>query len=157
MNPIALYLASGESLYPGAVLLLIVMGVSPRISNRWLVRARNLAAWIGLAMMVLACPPFALWVYGIFLAIFVLWFVGWNGPRRKEGKAGRALGWLRRVATPLLVVMLVLLPAMELKYRLMPVMEGPRADHLVVIGDSISAGIDPGVPTWSDVTAANDG
>lgn len=33
----------------------------------------------------------------------------------------------------------------------MPAVTGPSCDHLVVIGDSISAGIDPSTPSWPKV------
>ena len=151
MNPIALYLASGESLYPGALLVLLVMAVSPAVKRRWAIRIRNLAAWVGLGMLVLACPPLGWWVYGGFLSVFVLWFIGWNGYLGKEEGVGRYFMWMRRAATPLLAVMLVVFPAIEMKHRVMPVLIGKRADHLVVTGDSISAGIDPKVPTWPDI------
>ncbi len=45
MNPIVLYLASGESLYPGAARLMLATLISPRLQQRWLLRLRN----VGLA------------------------------------------------------------------------------------------------------------
>ena len=50
-----------------------------------------------------------------------------------------------------MAVLLVVLPAlaaMELRHRRMPAVEGEPSDHLVVIGDSISAGLDARVAPW---------
>jgi hypothetical protein len=59
MNPIALWLASGESLYAGAGLLVLVAILSLWVRNKWQMRGRNLLAWVGLAMVLLASEPFA--------------------------------------------------------------------------------------------------
>jgi hypothetical protein len=41
MNPVALYFASGESLYLGAALLLLVIAVSPFARRTWSLHLRN--------------------------------------------------------------------------------------------------------------------
>lgn len=141
MNSVALYFASGESLYLGAALLLLLIAVSPFMKRPWLLRLRNLGAWLALAMVVMACPPFALVVDLIFLTALVLWFIAWN---RSSGQ------WLRSrtAATAVLGVLVLLLAAIEFSHRKMPVVVGKPSDHLVVIGDSISSGIDPRAPSW---------
>jgi hypothetical protein len=45
-----------------------------------------------------------------------------------------------------LVMLLLVLTAIEFSHRTMPVITRKASDHLVVIGDSISSGIDPRVP-----------
>jgi acyl-CoA thioesterase I len=139
MSPIALYFASGESFYLGAALLLLVIAVSPFTNRPWLLRLRNVGTW--LALVVMACPPFALIVDLIFLAALVLWFIASN---RSSGR------WLksRPVATPVLVVLVLVLTAIEFSHRKMPIITGKPGDHLAVIGDSISSGIDPRIPAW---------
>jgi hypothetical protein len=141
MNPIALYFASGESFYLEAALLLLVIAVSAFMKRPWLLRLQNVGAWLALAMVVMACPPFALVVDLIFLASLVLWFIASN---RSSGR------WLksRPVATAVLVVLVLVLTAIEFSHRKMPLVVGKPSDHLVVIGDSISSGIDPRVPSW---------
>jgi acyl-CoA thioesterase-1 len=141
MNSVALYFASGESLYLGAALLLLLIAGSPFMKRPWLLRLRNLGAWLALAMVVMACPPFALVVDLIFFTALVLWFIAWN---RSSGQ------WLRSrtAATAVLGVLVLLLAAIEFSHRKMPVVVGKPSDHLVVIGDSISSGIDPRVPSW---------
>jgi 4-amino-4-deoxy-L-arabinose transferase-like glycosyltransferase len=85
MNPVFLYFASGDSLYTGAGLLLLAVVISRYLRERRWLRLRNLAAWLGLALMVMACPPFSWVVDAIILAAFSLWLIaanqwlGWSG------------------------------------------------------------------------------
>ena len=47
-----------------------------------------------------------------------------------------------------LLLLLLALPVMEFRHRRMPVIEGEPSDHLVVIGDSISSGLDARAVPW---------
>ena len=143
MNPIALWLASGESLYVGAAVLVLVVGWSWWVRNRWVVRVRNFLAWVGLAMVVLACVPMAWWGYGALVAVFGGWFAFWN--LGKVGKWGRVVRICSAVG---LVGFRAGMRVHELPYREMREVEGATSDHLVVVGDSISAGIDGGSVPW---------
>jgi hypothetical protein len=78
MNPVVLYFASGDSLYVGAALLMLVILISPYLKHCWALRIRNISGWLALGMIVMACPPFSWFVDGIFLAAFVLWFLASN-------------------------------------------------------------------------------
>jgi acyl-CoA thioesterase-1 len=141
MNPVGLYFASGDSLYAGVGLLLLAVVTSPYLKPPWLLRLRNLAAWMALALMVIACPPFSWIVDAILIALFVLWLTvanDWLWPGTKS----------RRLSTSLLLILLLTLTALELSHRRLPTITGVPSDHLAVIGDSISSGIDPRVPTW---------
>lgn len=80
MSRIALYFASGESLYLGAALLLLAVVAPVLLKRTWMLRIRNVVAWVALVFMVMACPPFALVVDVIFLAVFELWFITSNQP-----------------------------------------------------------------------------
>ena len=139
MNPIVLYFASGESLYPGMVVLLMAIGSEPFLERKWPLRLRNIFAWLALTMIVMACPPFPWAIDGLFAATFLLWYLA------------VCSSFIRRAAFPAsatLAVLLIVLSLIELQHRVLPSMSGPPSDHLVVIGDSISAGIDPRVPPW---------
>ena len=140
MNLVGLYFASGDSLYGGAALLLLTTVLSLYSKHRWS-RLRNLVTWVAFAMIVMACPPFVWTIDVIFLMSFVLWFFVSN--RTVPG-----WDWVRSAATAALLVLLLLLPVVELPHRSMPVITGDASDHLVVIGDSISSGIDPRVAPW---------
>jgi acyl-CoA thioesterase-1 len=142
VDAVVLYFASGESLYFGAALLLLAVAVSPYLKRTWELRSRNIAVWLALAMILMACPPFSWIIDGMFGVVFLLWLVAWNrAPERS---------WTRfRVATmAVLLLLLLALPAVEFRHRKMPVIKGEPIDHLVVIGDSISAGLDARVAPW---------
>ena len=142
MNPVFLYFASGDSLYAGAVLLLLAVIVARFARQRWLVRLRNLAAWVALVLITMACPPFPWSVDAVFFTAFLLWLIVSN-----HWLVRRATRW-RIVSTAMLLIVLLTLTAVELFHRRMPAIAGTPSDHLVVIGDSISSGIDPRVPAW---------
>lgn len=143
MNPVVLFFASGDSFYFGAALLLLVIATSPYLTRRWALGCRNTTAWLALAMIVMACPPFPWMISAIFLGAFVMWFIGANWS---------AAGWVwvrsRLVVTSVLVLLLLVLPAIEFSHRRMPEIVGAPCDHLAVIGDSISSGIGLRVPAW---------
>jgi acyl-CoA thioesterase-1 len=95
-------------------------------------------------MMVMASPPFSWLLDILFFAAFSLWLIAWEGttiPSR-----GRRV--CRITAAGALVILLILLAALELPYRARPILTGQRADHLVVIGDSVSAGIATDESRW---------
>ena len=141
MNPAALYLASGDSLYPGALLLgLAVLTTPPSVS--WGLRTlHSLAAWLGFSLIVMACPPVSGWMAAVFLAAFSVWFVA-------KGRVRDDLVWsrLRVAAAAILLVWLLSVGSSELLRRRMPRIHAENTDHLVVIGDSISSGIDAHTP-----------
>jgi hypothetical protein len=139
MSRIALYFASGESLYLGTALLTLAAVATPFLNRTWLLHVRNVAAWIALALIVMACPPFAFVVDLIFLAVFLLWFI------RSNRSSATLLQW---GSTLLLTVMLIVLSTIEFSHRRMPRITGDASDDLAVIGDSISSGVDPHVEAW---------
>jgi acyl-CoA thioesterase I len=142
MNPVGLYFASGESLYIGAALLLLATILSIYLKRRWL-PLRNLLTFSAFALIVMACPPFSWSVDAIFLSTFAVWFFTSN-----LASPGYALAKLHVASAGVLLMLLLLLPAIELSHHSMPVIVGDVSDHLVVIGDSISSGIDPHIATW---------
>jgi acyl-CoA thioesterase-1 len=146
MNPVGLYLASGDSLYLGAALLLLAIISSRYLEHRWQLRLRNLVTWLALATIVMACPPFSWVVDTIFLTVFTLWFLASN-----RNAPGQTWVRLRRATTAALLILLLVLPASEFSHRAMPVISGEPSDHLVIIGDSISSGIDSQAVAWPSV------
>jgi acyl-CoA thioesterase-1 len=142
MNPVLLYFVSGDSFYAGACLLFGAVVLTEYLKRTWLSRLRNLAAWLGLAMMVMACPPFSPTLDAIFVAAFVLWFAAANKWLPWAGIKWRL--WNGVVLT----IVVLTLTVLELSHRRLPAIVGAPSDHLVVIGDSISSGIDPRVPAW---------
>jgi acyl-CoA thioesterase I len=141
VNPVLLYFAAGESLYPGVVLLVMAILVSRYPTEGWLAYLRIGATWAGLAMVVMACPPFAWSVDALFLLVFVMWLAAGGGYRSTLRAKLHTLTSIGLVA--LLFTFLVI----EYMHRRMPRLHGSSAD-LVVIGDSISAGIGDSVRPW---------
>ena len=143
MNPVVLYFASGESLYSGAILLVLAIVVSPFLQNQRAMLLRNIVAWVALAMIVMASPPFAWVTHAVFYVSFASWYLVSNltTPPRTKVKVQIA-------SAVILLLLLVTLSLSEYSHRAMPVIVGPPVDHLVVVGDSISSGIDPRLPAW---------
>ena len=140
-----LYFASGESLYPGAFLLLILAIISPFLHRRPFLQLRNIAAWVALTMIVMASPPFPWTLDAIFGAALAFWFISVN-----EFGLGLSVGG-RRIAVVVLTGVLLVMTATELCHRAAPAISGAPSDHLVVIGDSISSGIDAQTIPWPGV------
>jgi acyl-CoA thioesterase-1 len=143
VSPLALYFASGESLYSGAMLLLLAVLSSLYEKPRWLFWLRRTATWLGLAMIVMASPPFPWVVDAIFAVTFLLWFIAANRTTSSRLWVG-----VRIATMSLLLALLIMLPVVEFSRRRMPSMVGPKSERLVVIGDSISAGLGAGVSPW---------
>jgi lysophospholipase L1-like esterase len=143
MNTVALFFASGDSLYPGAALLALAVTTTPFLRRKWMQILGKLATWIGLAMVVMASSPLDWWMDAIFAAVFLLWFVGWTILHSRPGLATLRFG----LATAL-VALLVTVSTSELLHRRMPEVRGVPSNRLVVIGDSISAGIGGRAPAW---------
>jgi lysophospholipase L1-like esterase len=146
MTRIALYFTSGESLYLGAALFLMVVVAPISLKRIWILRVRDAVASVALAFMVMASPPFAVVVDLIFLAVFLLWFI-----TSQQSSSSQTSMRLRKGSTLVLLVLLLVLPAIEFSHRRMPSITGSPSDHVVVIGDSISSGIDRHVEAWPAV------
>jgi len=106
--------------------------------ERWPV-LRSLSGWIGLILMVGACPPAPWWAYGIFVGIFLLWLF-------RPKKLSRA------AATVMLAIAVLLVLGTELSQRKMPVIAGSTEHRLVIIGDSLSSS--PGPASRSKISLA---
>lgn len=143
MNPVLLYFASGESLYGGAGLLVLLVVISPFLQHHWVLRARNIVAWLALMLIVMSSPPFD-WIVDVaFGATFLVWFIAWN-----KASDRLAVTKTRFATMALLLVLLFALTAAEFSHRRMPALTGEASDHLLVIGDSISAGLGSRVTPW---------
>lgn len=150
MSPVFLYFASGESFYPGAALLLAAVAASSSALPSNVLWLRRLAIWLGLALMVIASPPFSWIVDAGFAVAFLFWLISLN---RIESR----WRWFRIGTTCALIVFLLALSTSELYRRRLPVIGAKANDHLVVLGDSISAGLGGNVQPWPEVMQAMSG
>jgi acyl-CoA thioesterase-1 len=146
MNPVAMYFASGDSLYFGGFLLLLAIAALPLLKHHWMSLLRNIASWIGLAFMVMASPPLFWGADAMLLATFFVWFITSN-----IAEPSKAIVGLRLSAAMVLFVSVLALTASEFSHRKMPLITGVPSDHLAVIGDSISSGIDFRSLNWPTV------
>jgi len=128
-----MYFASGESLYLGAGLLLLAVTSIAFLKHGWMLRVRNLLAWVALALMIMASPLLSLVVTLMFFAVFAVWFVTSN-----QSSLSQTTFRLQMGASILLAASLLILTILEFSHRKMPRITGNASDHLVVIGDSIS-------------------
>jgi lysophospholipase L1-like esterase len=142
MSPAALYFASGDALYPGVAMLFLAI-VSPSSQSRGLRIFRSLTCWAGLALVVMASTPVSGWAAAVFIGAFLLWLIS-----KDRAEAGPAWYRLRVVVSSVLLLMLLALSSREILHRRMPRLGGNPSDHFVVIGDSISSGIDSHTPAW---------
>lgn len=108
-----------------------------------MLRTRNVVAWVALVLIVMGCPPFPLVTDLIFVAVLVLWFITSN-----QASPAKTSVRLQRGSTLALAALLLVLTAIEFSHRRMPKITATASDHLVVIGDSISSGIDPHHQPW---------
>lgn len=145
MNPVALFFASGESLYPGAVLLMASV-IAGQSSRPLIPRLGRIATWIGLALVIMACPPLAWWLSALLGLAFLLWTIS-------RLTTSHVRGWdtFRKSAASLFIVLLAGITAVEYVHRRLPRIHGEKSDHLVVLGDSISAGLGTQQSPWPEV------
>jgi len=107
---------------------------------------RRISIWVGLAFVIMSSPPLAWSIDALFGAAFLAWLVSAN--RRKQKRAWRRFYTAALVS---LFLLLLIIPITEFTHRTLPTIRGEKSDHIVVIGDSISAGIGIRVRPWPDV------
>ena len=146
MDPLTMHLASGASLFSGGALLVLAIGLSCLRRGRWATIARNLLAWLGLALVFGSATPYPLWVDGLILTFFLAWFLSEEIARVRRFFAPPPA----RIA---LAALVVLVAAWEAVYLTVPQVPSGRGSRLYVIGDSISAGIGDRHPPWPEVLA----
>ena len=113
---------------------------------------RRISIWVGLAFAIMASPPLPWSVDALFVVVFLACLV--SGDRRKQTD-----GWRRFhiASSALFVLLLVIIPITEFTHRALPGIRGAASDHLVVVGDSISAGLGTRVRAWPEVMEAMTG
>jgi acyl-CoA thioesterase I len=142
VNPLVLYFASGKSLYPGVGLLILAIVMSHFRTPKWFAYTRTVTTWVGTAMIVMATPPIS-WIVATFLAIvFLLWLVAGRRSRLESRTT------LQILVSCALLASVLALAISEYLHRRTPKQYSQTDDHLVVIGDSISAGISDSASTW---------
>lgn len=136
MTPLLFFL-SGDVLFVGlsAVLAAAIVG-------RFRARAGRILVVIGVLLACLSAVPLPWWLYAFLLVTAVAWY---RAPRRV-------------VSAMLLGAVTLAGAASELPHRLAPTVSVPARGQIVVIGDSLSAGVGtPQTLLWPDVLARQPG
>jgi hypothetical protein len=94
----------------------------------------------------MASPPLPWWLAALFGLAFLLRTIS----RMPASQAG---GWntFRKSAASVFILLLVGITMVEYFHRRLPRIQGAKSDHLVVIGDSISAGLGTRESIWPEV------
>jgi acyl-CoA thioesterase-1 len=75
----------------------------------------------------------------VFFVFFALWYLAWNSTYAARFRIGSAIA---------LFALIVCICVMEYPFRKLPELTRVPGDHIAIVGDSISAGIDLRVPAW---------
>lgn len=140
MIRIALFFADGRGFFLGTCLLVLGVLVSMKYSRSWLAR---LAVLAGVALVVVSATPLPYWFYGAWLTTVGLWTV--LNACRTAAKRHRVSASVLALAASVAALVL------ELPYHRMPHFKLGTSVPVVVIGDSISAGMRRGETTWPQV------
>lgn len=148
MSGIALWFAGGDALFAGAVLIVLAADLF-LLSNKYARLAARLLAIVGAILVILSATALAVWFYvlwGVAVAVLVLMPGG-----LVRSKARRAIP---SAAAALLTLVAV---ALEVPWHFTPALGGEPANAVVVIGDSITAGVGVGETTWPTLLGENAG
>lgn len=141
-----MYIASGLTYLPG-VLLVGGVGALPLAKSRGLRLAKWLALILGLAFVATATVPAPLWLFTFGGAGVVACFATELAP---GGRLKRRAHAIARVALGLSATAAI---ALELPHQLGGQMRSGGSRTVAVIGDSLSAGLNPGDMPWPALLA----
>lgn len=147
----ALHFASGNSLFSGVLVILIVWLLTLTRYRKY-ERTLRLASLGGVVFIALSATPLPWWAYAIWLVSFAIWF----GTIHRSTPVKRAILPRERVAGTFLVLLSLGISALEV-VTLFP--HVPTADHqtMYVIGDSITAGLNEDDVLWPELLAEANG
>lgn len=141
---LALLFASGAPFFTGA--LCCAAAVFPRgliATRRWLPLGLML---IGLGLIVLSGTPVPFGLWGLWVVAISTWLA----IRRSEPNSRRNA---THIAGASVFLITAYLAVMEVRNQTTPVLPAGNARTLVVIGDSLSAGVGGGVTPWPNLLA----
>lgn len=145
------FFASGLAFFAGAALAALAAGLSTLPKPEWLRRAAVIAGFPGMALVLLSAVPLPAAAY----AVWLLFAVAWLAAAILRERLGEK--WLRAAAAAVVLASLALALS-ELPRRRPPELPAGRFDRIVVVGDSISAGMgSEGAFVWPVLLAKEHG
>jgi len=144
MNPIALQLAAGNGFFAGCAIIAFACCAAafngPRLAVVW-----RIVMILGAIPVAVSSIPLPVWLYALWAPAVVAAMISATGkPARPR--------WVR--AVPLVgLALTTLAAAWELPNIAMPGIPGGRQAWIVVIGDSLTAGMNDGTKTWPKLLA----
>jgi acyl-CoA thioesterase-1 len=150
MNPLLLKFADGTSFLVGMGLVILAVALRVGSSRRWPVGViAGMLGVVGAVLVVLSSTPLAISSYVIWGGFLVATAIV-LGRRTPEPSRGH----MRLLPAGLLVAVCLLLASMEASRRWSPRIPVRHGQTVVVVGDSISAGVGTGERTWPGVLAS---
>ncbi|MBD3673340.1 MAG: hypothetical protein HUJ26_07420 [Planctomycetaceae bacterium] len=140
MNPLILFLAGGYSFWVGLMLIsALLIPTSQRPSSLIL---KSLALFAGLILIAVSMTPIAIWWYAGLLVASIYWLIAY---RTKQPLAERQSLARRGIAVCLLSALVL-----EWPYAVLPKVPVPEHRTLVILADSLTAGLEENDFTWPE-------
>jgi lysophospholipase L1-like esterase len=139
-----MHFASGQSFFSGLLLLSFTVVLSRLCGNRWAAMLRNVLAVVGVLLVLLSSTPLWLPLYFVLCITAGIWIIIENT---------RQLRRYRVRARMVIFLVAVLSAGSELPWIFTPTITGKPAAEMIVVGDSISAGLGRKITPWPKVFA----
>jgi len=140
MNPLILFLAGGYSFWVG--LFLISLTLLPSSSRKAWIVLKSLALFAGLILIAVSMTPIPVWWYAGLTVASISWLLAY---RTKEPRTKR-----QSIASRGIIVCILSALVLELPYVILPNIPKPRQRKLVILADSLTAGLQDDDFTWPE-------
>ena len=140
MNPVILFLAGGDSFWVG--LILISTTLLPSSRRKIFLICQSLGLFAGLILIAVSMTPIPVWWYGAMILASGYWLMVF---RAQEPRAER-----QSLARRGIVVCLLSALVLELPYAVLPTVPVPQQRALVILADSLTAGLEEDDFTWPE-------
>jgi acyl-CoA thioesterase I len=141
MSAVLYLFGSGLAFYLGSAMVLSSLVGFTRGARGWKASGLAITARLGIVLAILSAVPLSYWLYGLAIVVTSLWL--WSERTNRQ--------WLVERRDPLrLATAVVWVGAglVELPYHVLPTVPAQSGEPLYVIGDSMTAGMEPDEPTW---------
>ena len=136
---LALHFANGDAFFAGALILAVSIGVLATCTGRRVRLVARLSLFLGAALIAASGTPLPVWAYLLWAATVVYFLVV---SRNEIGTR------VVRVAACVSLALTAAACLSELPFHISPVVHVPRGADILVIGDSITAGLNDDVTKW---------